>query len=101
MRQDDSQNRSIARRVGPDTTGAPETALLKPLRFRRLMDAVLPDERLTVFRRLVALVGGTLNVEDLAAALMHWDEKRQIRWVYDYWNAGRPTAASDNKDSLS
>jgi len=95
VREDDPAEPRIARRIGPDSTDKPETALLKPLRFRRLMEADTPDERLTAFRRLVALVSGRLNVPDLAAALLlRWDEERQRRWVYDYWNAGQPTATA-------
>jgi CRISPR system Cascade subunit CasB len=78
----------VARQVGPDNTDRPETALLKPGRFRRLLDADTPDERLIAFRRLVALAGGELNVRDLADALLRWNESRKTRWVFDYWNAG-------------
>jgi CRISPR system Cascade subunit CasB len=91
IRDDDRANPRIARRVGPENTDKTETALLKPLRFRRLMGADLPDERLAAFRRLAALARGNLNVGDLAAALLNWSEPRQQRWVYDYWNAGQPT----------
>lgn len=92
VREDDPTEPRIARRIGPDSTDKPETALLKPLRFRRLMEAHTPDERLTAFRRLIAIAGGRLNVADLAAALLRWTEQRQNRWIYDYWNAGQPTA---------
>jgi CRISPR system Cascade subunit CasB len=92
VRNDDRENPEIARRVGPENTDKPETALLKPLRFRRLLEAELPDERLAVFRRLAALASGKLNVASLAGALLDWNEGRQRRWVYDYWNAGKPTA---------
>jgi CRISPR system Cascade subunit CasB len=91
VREDNPADPRIARHIGPENTDKPETALLKPLRFRRLMDADTPDERLIAFRRLVALAGGKLNVFDLAAALLRWTEERQRRWVYDYWNAGQPT----------
>ena len=92
VRADDRENPDIARRIGPENTDKPETALLKPLRFRRLLEAELPDERLAAFRRLAALAGGKLNVRGLAGALLDWSEGRQRRWVYDYWNAGKPTA---------
>jgi CRISPR system Cascade subunit CasB len=92
VRDDDPAEPRIARRIGPDNTDKPETALLKPLRFRRLMEAHTPDERLAAFRRLIALAGGRLNVRDLADALLRWNEECQRRWVYDYWNAGQPTA---------
>lgn len=83
---------TVARLVGPDSLEKPETALLKPLRFRRLMEADSPDERLAAFRRLVALTGGTLPVRDLATALLDWNDHRRTRWVYDYWNVARPDA---------
>jgi CRISPR system Cascade subunit CasB len=54
-----------------------------------------PLWRLIAFRRLIALADGKLNVSDLAGALLHWNEERQRRWVYDYWNAGQPTANAD------
>ena len=69
VRDDDGEHRSIARFIGPKTPDKPETARLKPLRFRRLMEATTEDERLVAFRRLVALAGGKLNIENLAEAL--------------------------------
>ena len=87
VRDDDRDNRRVARRIGPDDPGRPETALLKPLRFQRFMEATTEDERLTAFRRLIALARGKLNVEGLAEALLHWSEERQRRWIYDYWDA--------------
>ena len=82
--------RSVARQVGPDTIESPETALLKPLRFRRLMEADGWDDRLIAFRRLVAIAKGDLPVRDLAAALLHWTDNRRRRWVFDYWNPASP-----------
>jgi CRISPR system Cascade subunit CasB len=99
VREDDFANPSIARRVGPENTDKIETALLKPLRFRRLMDADLLDERLIAFRRLAALAGGKLNVSNLAAALLNWNEQHKQRWVYDYWNAGQPAAATNAEET--
>ena len=90
----DEHGTSVARLIGPDSLDKPETALLKPLRFRRIMEAVEPDERLTAFRRLAALAGGRLPVRDLAAALLHWSDTRRTRWVYDYWNVAPPSAPS-------
>jgi CRISPR system Cascade subunit CasB len=99
VRNTDPAQRSIARTIGPRSSDEPGTALLKPLRFRRLMEADTLDERLTAFRRLVALAGGTVNVRDLAVALLAWNETRRIRWIYDYWNAGQPTAAPQAEET--
>ena len=84
---------AVARAVGPANVEQPETAVLKPLRFRRMLEASGLDERLIAFRRLAALAGGRLPVADLAASLLDWNEPRRRRWVYDYWNAGQPSAA--------
>ncbi len=103
IREDDLTSRSVARRIGPENADKPETALVKPLRFRRLMDADTDEERLIAFRRLVAIAGNKLNTEDIAATLLHWTEERKRRWVYDYWNAGQPTpsAASQIEEASS
>jgi CRISPR system Cascade subunit CasB len=85
----------VARRVGPEVPEKPETALLKPLRFRALMEARTEDERLTAFRRLVGLADRTLNVADLADALLRWNDECRRRWVFAYWNADpRPSAGA-------
>ncbi len=91
VREDDPANRFIARRIGPENTDKAETALVKPLRFRRLMEADTEDERLIAFRRLAAIAGNKLNVPDISEALLAWTPERKRRWVYDYWNAGQPT----------
>ena len=90
----------VARQVGPVDLKDDATALCKPLRFRRLMDAATYDECLRAFRRLVALAGEKVNVADLAEALMTWPREGayddsvgdRVRrdWVYHYWNAGSP-----------
>lgn len=92
--REDRPGITVARLAGPGSIETPETALLKPLRFRRLMEADGPDERLVAFRRLVALAGGSLPVRDLAEALLHWSGPRRTRWVFEYWNTVPPAAAA-------
>ena len=79
-----------ARQLGPDSLDTPETAILKPLRFRRLIEATEDDDRLTAFRRMVALAGGRLPVRDLAHGLLFWSDELKTRWIYHYWNVVRP-----------
>jgi CRISPR system Cascade subunit CasB len=90
VRENDPTAPRLARHIGPAITDKPETALMTPLRFIRLMKADKPDERLAAFRQLTVLAGGSVNVADLAVALLCWDEELQRRWIYDYWNAGEP-----------
>lgn len=76
----------VARQIGKQPANIP--AAMSELRFRRLLQAESDEERLTAFRRLVQLVGGTLNVADLADSLWNWDhEDRRRRWIYAYHNA--------------
>jgi CRISPR system Cascade subunit CasB len=91
---------SVARQVGPESPDRPETALLKPLRFRRLLEASEPDECLIAFRRLLALAGGEANCRDLARALFDWPdrfraEEAKRRWVFAYWNANPVNAPAE------
>lgn len=92
LRKDTPEDR-VARRLGPDYPEAPETALMSPLRFRRLMEAGSGEEQLTAFRRMVGLAGGRLPLRDLARSLLDWNDERRRRWIYDYWNAGQPATA--------
>ena len=83
----------FARAVGPTGPSEPDTALVKPLRFRRLMESQTEDERLTAFRRAISLAGGKADPTDLAQALLDWSERRRMEWIFEYWNAAdRPAA---------
>jgi CRISPR system Cascade subunit CasB len=86
---------TTARLIGPESLEKPETALLKPLRFRRLMEADGEDEQLTAFRRLVALASGAVPVPDLAQSLLRWTDYRRRNWVLQYWNATPQPAPKD------
>ena len=78
---------------------------MSDLRFRRLFQADTLDERLTGFRRLVALVGRKLNVADIATGLWHWDDERtRRRWIYAYhdapdFQAGADTTSPNTEDA--
>jgi CRISPR system Cascade subunit CasB len=84
---------SVARQIGVQQDGI---AVMSDLRFRRLLQAETPDEKLTGFRRLVALAGCKLNVADLASGLWNWDDERtRRRWIYAYHDAPDFESATD------
>jgi CRISPR system Cascade subunit CasB len=96
----------VARQLGPESPERPETALLKPLRFRRLLEASEPDDCLAAFRRLVALANGEVNLRDLARALFDWPhpyrgEETKRRWIFAYWNADPAPVATPAKASAA
>jgi CRISPR system Cascade subunit CasB len=63
--------------------------LMSPLRFKRLLAATHDQEILIVFRRAVALAGAkNISIEDVAASLLDWSDRRRMRWAFDYFGAG-------------
>lgn len=78
-----------ARTIGAPSLEAVEQALTKPLRFRRLIGADTPQDRLIALRRVVAMADGTINVRELAAACLDWSDDRRRRWIFEYYAAGR------------
>jgi len=84
-----------ARTLGPLPSETVDQAVLKPLRFRRLIEAVTPEERLILLRRAVALAGGTINVRELAGACLDWSERRRQRWIFEYYAAGFAAPATE------
>ena len=83
-----------ARTLGPPSIEQIEQATMKPLRFRRLIEADIPDERLILLRRAVQLAERRLNLRELAAACLCWSQDRRRRWIFEYYAAGR--AAPDD-----
>lgn len=55
------------------------------LRFRRLLQVESPKELYAAGVRLVRLLGGRVNVEDLAASLYRWDEETKRNWAMLYY----------------
>ena len=73
-----------------------------PLRFRKILAARGEGDCLIAFRRLIALLGKTANVGDLAVSLAEWNsdgagDRRRTRWAFDYYDAGAaaPDASQD------
>jgi CRISPR system Cascade subunit CasB len=84
-----------ARTLGPPSLDLPEKAPMKPLRFRRLIEADAPEERLIALRRAVALAGDAINVRELAAACLDWSAVRRQRWIFEYYAAGFAAPGAD------
>jgi CRISPR system Cascade subunit CasB len=100
-----SGRETIARAIGTPRGGEGSTALITPLRLKRLLAARTPDEVLTGFRRTVAILDHTADVRDLALQLLAWtDDERgdltRTRFAFDYHGAGQfaPAASAYDKD---
>jgi CRISPR system Cascade subunit CasB len=90
-----------ARALGPppDAPDKFEKALMKPIRFRRLIAAGTLEDRLTMLRRAVRLADEKMNLRELARACFDWSEETRRRWIFEYYNAG--AAAPDTDDTLA
>jgi CRISPR system Cascade subunit CasB len=94
--REDRRNEHPARTLGPPAMEQVEQAAMKPLRFRRLIEADTPEDRLILLRRAVQLAPDRrLNLRGLASACLDWSQDRRRRWIFEYYAAGRaaPDAA--------
>lgn len=75
----------------------PETAAVKPVRFRRLMTARTVDEVQRQMRRLVAVLSpGPIDVGGLGRSILDWPDpergdRTRTRWIFEYHAAGEAT----------
>ncbi len=93
VKKDPEKTILIARAIGSPRGGEETTALITPLRFKRLVSAREPDDLLVAFRRVVAILGGTANVADLARQLLSWTAEHhrdlaRTRFAFEYHGAG-------------
>jgi len=98
--RDHDGRESVARAAGAHGNDA---ARLSPLRFRKILAAHGKPDGLVAFRRLVALLGRTANVGDLALSLAEWSldgpgDRRRTRWAFDYYDAGA-AAPEESQDA--
>jgi CRISPR system Cascade subunit CasB len=94
---------SLARQLGSPPGGEPQDALLKPLRFKRLVAARGPDETMTAFRRVVHILDGEANVRDLARLMLAWDaaglgDRVRTRFAFDYHGARFAAPGAESRD---
>ncbi|EME1928203.1 type I-E CRISPR-associated protein Cse2/CasB [Cronobacter sakazakii] len=91
-------------------------AVMSELRFRRLSQARTQEELFRQLRRAVQLLGGVVNLPDLAEGVFRWcaeeneRERRaarrraptdyiRVRWALDYYMAGNPSDAPDAENT--
>jgi CRISPR system Cascade subunit CasB len=88
----DDARAKVARAIGPHDGEDASKAVVKPSRLRRLLASRTDDDVLIQFRRVVALLGGTANVRDLAKLILAWDDTARgdltrTFFLFDYYNA--------------
>lgn len=68
------------------------TAAVSENRFRRLLTVGDPAERFAHLARIVALLGGRIDLLSLADAAYRWDDQIRQAWAYDYYAKAPATA---------
>lgn len=66
---------TLARSIGTPRGGDDTTALVTQLRLKRLIAARELDDLLIAFRRVIAILGQTANVKDVARQLLLWTDE--------------------------
>lgn len=79
---------------------------LAEARFRRLLETGDGEEKVAAFVRLVALLGGTVNVEHLANDFLAWShpeygDRVRERWAFFYYAAGEAAPSEPAADDPS
>ena len=74
-------------------------------RFKHLVSARGDEEILIAFRRVVAMLGRTANVKDLARLILSWTDdeagdRARTRFAFDYHGAGFAAPAAELAPSV-
>ena len=62
------------------------SARVSGLRFRRLLKIKEGEELLTAMGRVVALLGGCVNLQSLANNLYFWNDRTRKQWAFEYYS---------------
>jgi CRISPR system Cascade subunit CasB len=66
--------------------GKGESARVSGLRFRRLLKVKGQEELFTAFGRVIALLGGAVNLQSLAQSAYFWNDRTRKQWAFDYYS---------------
>lgn len=96
----ESENQTVARKIGRKSLDDDTSALVSEGRFRRLLQAH-DDELMESMRRLVHMTKGKINVLDLSNAILYWGDRVKKRWIFDYYGVASSLNSQDDTPELS
>jgi CRISPR system Cascade subunit CasB len=68
-------------------TGKPDgSARVSGLRFRRLLQTKESDELFTAIGRIMAMLGGAVNLQNLAKSVYFWNDRTRKQWAFEYYS---------------
>ena len=68
------------------TGKADGSARVSGLRFRRLLKVKEPDGLFSAMGRVVALLGGAVNLQSLAKSVYFWNDRTRKQWAFEYYS---------------
>jgi CRISPR system Cascade subunit CasB len=82
-----------------ETDAGEDRPLLSEARFRRLLETGEGDEKVAAFTRLIAIMGGVVNVDALSDDYLHWNypeigDRVREQWAFQYYAAGAAAPAA-------
>jgi CRISPR system Cascade subunit CasB len=80
----DSEGSSIAEQMA--TGRADGTARVSGLRFRRLLKVKEHGELFASMNRIIALLGGGVNLQSLAQSVYCWNDRCRKEWAFEYYS---------------
>ncbi len=67
-------------------TGKGDSARVSGLRFRRLLKVKSQEELFTALGRVIALLGGSVNLQSMAQSAYFWNDRTRKQWAFDYYS---------------
>ncbi len=68
------------------TSKADGSARVSGLRFRRLLKVKGQEELFSAMTRVLALLGGAVNLRSLAGSAYYWNDKTRKKWAFEYYS---------------
>lgn len=96
----ESENQTVASRIGRKSLDDDTSALVSEGRFRRLLQAH-DDELMESMRRIVRMTKGKVNVLDLSNAILYWGDRVKKRWIFDYYGVASSLNSQDDTPESS
>jgi len=71
--------------IPKDTSAKDGKAKVSGLRFRRLLKVKEREDLFTAMGRVIALLGGAVNLQSLADSVYYWNDRTRKQWAFEYY----------------
>lgn len=71
--------------IPKDSSSKDGKAKVSGLRFRRLLKLKEREELFTAMGRVIALLGGAVNLQSLADSVYYWNDRTRKQWAFEYY----------------